>query len=533
MSKKMNKAAALLLSAAMSVSLLAGCGSANESTSGGSASDAKVAESSENNVANTEAASEAGGIDTSEHVDLKMYLIGDRAADFDAVYAEVNKILEEKLNCSLTVDFLSWSEHDAKYSLLFSGGEDFDLIFTASQWAHYEQTVALGGFYPMDEAFRQTYAPGVMEAVPELGWEQAKIGGQPYMVPYNLQEFGQEVLAIRGDLMEQFGIETVSNWEEYMAFNLACAENGIYGSQGNAWWQYFQGKGKYIVSGTPKSGELFLYHTQDPTDTNIYYTLDSEDFVAYCKDMKAMADAGSWSSDILNSTDERQAGLLRGTVASMIWNMKTCRTYAKQANAEHPDWNMTLVDPMPNMPKKVNAYINGGMAINANSKHKERAMMVINEFYTNKTIQDLTMLGIEGKHWEAVGEDQYKILDASGFPTDNNCNWGWKNQNLIRTEYIEDRTELDDIYDAIEASYLANVKEGHPLDGFSFDITNVSTQFAAVEAACGSYYTPLITGLAEDVDATLAEWKSALDSAGIQDIADELNVQIEAYLANK
>jgi putative aldouronate transport system substrate-binding protein len=77
----------------------------------------------------------------------------------------------------------------------------------------------------MDEAFRQTYAPGVMEAVPELGWEQAKIDGQPYMVPYNLQEFGQEVMAIRGDLMDQFGIESVSNWDEYVAFNLRYAAN--------------------------------------------------------------------------------------------------------------------------------------------------------------------------------------------------------------------------------------------------------------------------------------------------------------------
>ena len=37
--------------------------------------------------------------------------------------------------------------------------------------------------------------------------------------------------------------------------------------------------------------------------------------------------------------------------------------------------------------------------------------MVLNEFYTNPEIYDLTKLGIEGVHWEAVGEDQYKLLD--------------------------------------------------------------------------------------------------------------------------
>ena len=88
----------------------------------------------------------ASDVDTSEPMELKMYLIGDRTPDFDEVYGKINEILEEKLNCTLSVDFLSWGEHDTKYSLLFSGGEDFDLIFTASSWGHYEQTVALGGF---------------------------------------------------------------------------------------------------------------------------------------------------------------------------------------------------------------------------------------------------------------------------------------------------------------------------------------------------------------------------------------------------
>ena len=35
-----------------------------------------------------------------------------------------------------------------------------------------------------------------------MAWEQAKIDGQIYMVPNYANEFGQEVLAVRGDLME-------------------------------------------------------------------------------------------------------------------------------------------------------------------------------------------------------------------------------------------------------------------------------------------------------------------------------------------
>ena len=217
----------------------------------------------------------------------------------------------------------------------------------------------------------------------------------------------------------------------------------------------------------------------------------------------------------------------------MIWNLGTCRTYAKQANSENADWNVTLCDPVSGQPKKVNSYINNGMAINVGSKNKERAMMVLNEFWTNQEIYDLAMLGIEGKHWEAVGDDQYKVLDESNYGVSSNCNWGWTNANIQRTEYIEDRTALDDTYDEMVASWNANVKAEHPYDGFNFDSSPVSVQFAAVEAALGNYYDPLVNGLVDDVDGTIEEFSAALESAGIRDVLAEMQKQAEEYLAAK
>ena len=139
--KKGTKFLALGLSFMLSVGLLAGCGN---TANGSNQSD--VAGSSNSNNSSTTSGRTYNGIDISEHIDLKMYLLGDRTPDFDEVYGEINKILEEKLNCSLSVDFLSWGEHDTKYSLLFSSSEDFDLIFTSSSWVLYDQTVSLGVF---------------------------------------------------------------------------------------------------------------------------------------------------------------------------------------------------------------------------------------------------------------------------------------------------------------------------------------------------------------------------------------------------
>lgn len=528
--KTWKRLAALGLSLALSVATLTGCGSSQEATNSNEAKDSVV--SSEKSGETVEGKT-YNGVDISEHVELKMYLLGDRTPDFDEVYAEINKILEEKLNCSVSVDFLSWGEHDTKYSMLFSSQEEFDLIFTASSWGHYEQTVALGGFYAMSEEFIQTYAPEIWNVVPEMAWNQAKIDGTIYMVPNYQNEFGQDVIAVRGDLMEKYGIEDITSWDDLVEFYMACAADGVYASQGGPWYQYFQNQGLSTTGGAPKGGELVLYNAQDPTDLDFTYVVEWDGFADYCHQVKEMADAGCWSQDVLSSTDERQTGLLTGRTAGMIWNMGTCKMYAKQANTENPDWNVTICDPVSSLPKKVNSYINNGVAINVFSKHPERAMMVLNEFYTNPEIQDLTMLGIEGKHWEAVGEDQYKNLDQSGFGVDANCNWGWKNVDIFRTEYIEDRTALDDKVDELSDIWNANVKAEHAYDGFNFDSTNVATQMAAVEAALGNYYEPLVNGIVDDVDATIAEFKAALETAGIQDILAEMEAQAAEYVAAK
>lgn len=511
MRKIMKRVAALALSAVMAAGMLTGCSKDDGKPNSGAGSN--------------------NGSDL-KYVELKMYLLGDRTADFDEVYDKINEILLEKLNCKISVDFLSWGDHDTKYSLLFAGQEDFDLIFTASNWGHYEQTVSLGGFYPLSEEFIQTYAPDIWKVVPEMAWSQARIDGKIYMVPNYQNEFGQDVMAVRGDLMKKYNISQITTWDEMIAFYKACAADGVYASQGGPWWQYFQSKGMTTTGGAPKSGELILYNTQDPSDLSFTYILDWDGFSEYCHQMKELADLKCWSPDVLSSTDERQTGLLTGRTAGMIWNLGSCRNFAKEANSINSAWEVTIVDPVSAMPKRVNSYINNGVAINVKSKNPERAMMVLNEFYTNPEVNDLTRFGIEGKHWEAIGNDQYKVIDESGFGVDSNCNWGWMNNDIKRTEYIENRTALDDTYDAMLSKWNNNVKAEHLYDGFNFNSDSVQTQMSAVDAALGTYYDALLNGLVTDVDKSLADLRASLETAGIRDIIAELEKQAAEYVAS-
>ena len=512
----------------MAVSVLAGCGAEKTPAADGK-EPAKKEESSK--TEDKAPAADAGGVDISEHVDLTMYLVGDIPEQIDAVYAEVNKILEEECNATVNVEWLSWAEHDTKYSLLFSGGEDFDMIFTATTWCHFEQTTALGGFKALDEEFIKTYAPETWEMMPADAWKQATIDGAIHMVPSNFTEVTPDCVALRGDLVEKYGYEDITCYDDLVSFYKDCAADGIYATtrSGGMYWNWFQDRGYSVLSGAPSSGELILYSAVDPNAVDVRYVVEWDAFAEYCHSMKEMTKLGAWNADVLNSTDDRQDGLLTGRAAGMGWNVGTCAIYANEANAAHPEWKVNVYNTARDNTYVGTKYINGGMGINAASKNPERAMMVINELLTNPKLQDLTQLGIEGVNWKAVGDDKYEIIEGAEY-TASNC-WGWRNLDIMRKKHNPNATAVDLKQAEIEAHYLEHTRATHPLDSFAFDSTSVSTQYAAVEAAMGTYFIPLISGLVDDVDASLAEFKKAMDAAGVQDIVDEVNRQVEAYMA--
>lgn len=514
---------------ALSVSLFSGCGQ-------------KEAPAAEETASSTETASvetvSETGIDTSEEVEMTMYLLGDKAADFDAVYEKINEKLKEKVNATLNVKFLSWAEHDTKYSLLFSSGEDFDLIFTASGWGHYEATATKNGFYEITEDFVKTYAPDVFDVVPADAWEQAKIDGKAYMVPNYQKEYGVDVIGVRGDLMEKYGITDIASKEDLEKYfeQIMANEEGttpMATQGGGLLYPYLlQSRGYSVVRGVPSV--LFAYEYANPENLEISNVVDSPEFMEYAKKMREMYTKGYWSADSLSTTDTRNDNWTQGKSAAMVWNLGSVVNYAREINKANPDWKATFIDIAPGMSKSVNPYTNNGVAINAASKNPERAMMVINELMTNPEVYDLASLGIEGTHWEAADNNQYKSLDgAANFPANGSCNWGWTNMDIKRELFADPSDQvLAKQVETLE-KWNAGSTTSHIYDTFSFNDANVKSEIAVVNTLVTQYLDPINIGMVEDVDGAVKEFSEELKKAGIEKIYAEVQKQADEFVKSK
>lgn len=528
MKKNTRKFLSLVLGMAMTTQIFAGCGSEKAKEPEESSTNTNV-ESEEIKDETTESASETGTPDISEHVDLTMYLVGDTPETYDDIIAKVNEITEREINASLEVKWLSWSEYDSKYSLLFSGKEDFDVIYTASGWCHYEQTVALGGFMELTEDLLSTYMPDVWEQLPETAWNQAKIDGKVYMVPANFVEVNPTTIAVRTDWLKEFGMNDIGSWDDLVAFMKACGENGKNAfavKEDNPWTMYTKNT-PYCNLG----GNGFIYYNgYDAEDGQLISLFDMEEFRDYCHQMKEVADAGAIPGDVLSaSIEERQNYIANGKAGFCLWNVGTCKVIANEINAAHPECEMQIFEFAEDNTYIATPYTSNAMAINANSKNPERAMMLLNLLATNQEIMDLTILGIQGVNWEFNDDGTYSVLQ----PYNASNYWGWRNRNLLRTPYNPAATDVDVKYEQMMERFYESLKPEHALDCFSFDTTPVSTQVAAVDAAGGTYWYPLVCGLVDDVDATIEQYKTAMETAGLQDIIDEAQRQVDAYMASQ
>lgn len=467
---------------------------------------------------------------TLEEAKLKMVLIGSKPADYDEVFSEVNKLLKEKINTTIETEFLDWSDWSSKYPLKFAAKDDFDLVFTAN-WAFYNNQASSGGFYELTDELLQNYAPMTWKATPKVSWDQAKIKGKLYMVPNNNHEVTDKVLMIREDLRKKYNLELVNSPESFAVYAKTIAENekGMSGFAAAAGGGYKWHELDNILLEQQNEWRLvdpnmpFAFKLDDPKGTvfNVYDTPEFEKLLVYYKDL---ADNGVWSKNVVNSKNDIWQDMKAMKVASLKGNLGTVGFQMVEARRDLPDVEMAIADITPDKKKTAAISTQNGMAIHATSKQVERSLMVIDLLQNDKQIHDLTMYGIEGKHYLPLGDDKYNPGPSrdkyTGF-----SNWGW-NSALNRTESSYPKEATD-----IEANWNDKIYY-YSLETFVFDDQKVRNELASIGNVMLRFGVPLEYGLIPDLEKGRSELISQLNVAGIDKIRSELQNQIDAFLSS-
>ena len=552
----MKKILVLLLSTMLLASVIAGCGQATPSTAGTtetapaetSVEDAGEQESSgaEDAFANLPASVHDSepivatpemypDIDFSKPYTVQMYLIGNTPNDFDRIVALVNEYLQ-KFNTQVKITMMSWSDYTTMYPLVLAGGEEIDCIFTAP-WCMMYSEVEKGSFYTLTDEFISKYMPLSKIYQPEASWEEAKVGGNIVVIPSNNAAIQAKIVGIRQDIADKYGIEKLSNWDDYMNFMLTVAEKetpetGIYAMAADSdntelWHVYRQQFDTFYVNDSNLLTFLYSYANREvPAAEDIKFAWGTDWFRDFAHDMKTLADAGCWSRSALSNTISEYDSFAALQGASIAWNGSVFQYMERAEETEGVYCN--AYDLTSENMVGTESYINNAMAIAAGSKDPGRTAMLLDILHMDTYLNRLLYLGIEGEHYTIDDEGNYTELEAATNYSAGNLSISWANtNNNLHEAGVPEREQV--ILDSWEERATSN-----PVIAFTFDEAPVSEYTAAIKEALADYVPMLMLGLVDDVDATIDEMMERCNSIGLDIVMEEFANQYNAWLeANK
>ena len=460
-------------------------------------------------------------LDTSERVDLVMYLFGDEPPRYTAMLEEFNKMALEELNCTLTVYFIGWGEYTQKYPLLFSSGEEFDLIYAAT-WIDYANLAKRGAFLALDELL-PIYCAESLKDQPEAALKQAMVDGKVYAYTSNLKTYSAYGAITRGDIMDKYDIPPIKNMDDYAVYLQAVVDNEPSFTNPTAGYNdplfddvYLFSNGLYSITGA--TGGIYYIDTNAEKPT-VFAAHEWEKFGELCATMKDWSDRGFWPKSILSITDDGGTQFKQSVAPSRVHNFDA---YVGDYVQNPDEWDVRWANLIPQVNHM--SYLQDSMAVPNSSRHPERALMLLDKMRTDERYYMMLTYGIEGVDYELDENGFLKSLNPDLFGGQPGT-WGFRMEKFHRQSVGSPPTFYED-KQALEDAVVPNV-----FRSFNMDTSPIKNEYAAMQNVYNQYYNTLSVGITTDVEADIAKLTEQANIAGNDVVKEELQRQLDAFIA--
>ncbi|MBO7421669.1 MAG: ABC transporter substrate-binding protein [Spirochaetaceae bacterium] len=474
---------------------------------------------------------------TNHHVIITYLTVGNKPKDSGTseMLEKLNERLTKLVNAELEIYYIPWNNYQTNYNLKLAEKDgSIDLIGTATDWLDAWKNTGLGNFMPLSDEMIKTYAPKTWESVSEEHWNVCRLNGDIYFFPEdNYTQWTNHGFMYRTDWAKEAGLNGVHSWEDlskYLAYVKKTKNITPWDSNGAASTfhpeGYIQSKSDYIIADGITSTNMF--GTRKSNMKKIYSPfLEGNELVEYAKLMREWNLNGYWPANILieagGNRDNREE-FCNGLTAIEQHHTQTWYTqvYNKlKNNVPGADSGFFWFgEESHNIVYQTITH--GAMAVSAASKHPERALMVYDLLRNDEECYNLINYGIEGVQFKrnAAGLRE-PIAGSHGITT----NYWWGRNDKLE---LRDTNTAWDVFDSINATY-SQYKIDYPFGQIVWDLSNVSSELAAVADIYGQYMGNICYGQNPNPEQYVAAFRRDLKKAGMEKIIAEFQKQLDSF----
>lgn len=517
-----------LLIAAMSVSLLGGCGNADETSDTTNASSDTANAPVTKDTAETDgtqAVSNAGDINFDEDPYVLNFpiltYVGDLPADLQLVQDEINQYILDKINVQIELEPISAFDLMNVYTLKASSNEKLDVIHLVPTSYTLMPAVTSNMIMPLDDLVAE-WGQGVSDSLGD-GIKVGMLNDKLYTLPFS----GGAVATISAlwfnpELVEKYSLEDeirnvkdITDIEPMLALIKENEPSVIPFSSENPEMGYGRQMGDVQRDGLGNDYGVIDIES-DTYEVFNYY--ESEDFMRTCKLMRDWYVKGYISKDTLTSQETGFDMLKAGKVfctngigspidentldnpidRGIFWPLEARQGFLSTSNFSHDGW-----------------------AISSSCERPDKAMQFLNLLYTDSTLVTLLQRGIEGQHYTVTADNCADLNEEGGY-----CLiLGQIGDSSLMLPLV---TQGADFWERMEIAEQKTIYS--PAFGFMFDSSNYANALAACEAVRAEYFNVIDCG-AVDPEVEIPKFLEKLEAAGIDTLIAAKQEQLDAWVA--
>lgn len=450
-------------------------------------------------------------------VTIKIHTPIPEQTDGEAVMEALNEYTREKIGVEVDYVFHGGSYAD-KIQTIIASGEEYDACFTANWINSYSVNVSKGAFIDVKDMVPEV-APKLLEVIPEYMWTAATVDGGVYAIPNQQIVARQMGILIPKEYADASGMDykAITNYTNVTDFAQKIYDEFGAKVQGMpiaqcAEYCGYEYLNDYLSAGVVKMDD------ETATVVNFYET---QEWLDMLNEMAVLDSKGLLDGECGYMNDYSESQRVAKKLSVGFGGTYKPGVEAEESARAGYDCLMGTIEMEPYIStSSVTATMYG---ISATSKHPEETLKYLELINTDPYAMNLVSYGIEGKHYEKTGENSIKLIPNSGYSHGQS----WALGNVFNTYVLEGQPE--DVWEQTKA--LNDSAKTSPILGFAFNSEPVKMEITSVSKVVKEYES--IIGGELPVEETNAEFVEKLKVAGVDKVVEEMQSQIDEFLAAK